>query len=257
MSSALFMPGIKGMDNDGNGMMYTAKIIFIGMLLLCSCSSRQNGADAEAVDSMSASGVAQLRYDSIIKVDCRHSGLLHGVDVEVFFERYRNAVGDLDSCVARLVMVDVLTGKPLDSLTVTSSFYFSSVFADCGRVVSYATGFNKDWEVVDNDYGDIVVADLNFDGRDDMAVINNSGSNGGVFYNYYIQESDRRFVLNRFLTDSMVYFPATIDQRAKRLITYVHAGVCDVSENIYQLVGKRGVWSRASHRIVQLCADSE
>lgn len=117
-------------------------------------------------------------------------------------------------------------------------------------MTSYSTKFKTDREIVDNYFGDIVVADLNFDGIDDIAVINEIGGNGGPLYRYYIQTSDRKFVLNNFLTDSVTFFPTKIDKVKKRLITYVHAGACCVSKNVYQFSKASNTWKQTAHKIL-------
>jgi hypothetical protein len=118
-------------------------------------------------------------------------------------------------------------------------------------MTSYTTKFKADRAISDNFFGDIVVADLNFDGNDDIAVVNNGGGNGGPLYNFYIQTNDKRFVLDNFLTDSVMYFPTKIIKAKKRLITYVHAGACCVGENIYQYNKTKNTWTQTNHKIIE------
>jgi hypothetical protein len=55
----------------------------------------------------------------------------------------------------------------------------------CGAVRSYETGKNAHKAVVDNDYGDLVVADINFDGLADVVLKTDGGGNGGPYYTFY------------------------------------------------------------------------
>ena len=111
------------------------------------------------------------------------------------------------------------------------------------------TDVNKDSENIDNDFGDLVVADFNFDGLEDFAVKRGEGGNAGPEYNFYLQSKDSEFELNRFLSDEMMYFPFVIDPKKKRLITLVHGNAYQMSEKIFELKGKKN-WKVISHRLV-------
>ena len=119
--------------------------------------------------------------------------------------------------------------------------------------MSYSTKFNSNMKVVDNYYGDIVVADLNFDGKEDIAVTNDSGGNGGTFYSYFTQADSNTFILDEFLTDSMSYFPTKINDGKRMRVTYAHAGVCGLGETVYQLDQKAKRWKRKRHRLIDVC----
>jgi len=116
-------------------------------------------------------------------------------------------------------------------------------------MTSFSTKFKANREIVDNYFGDIVVADLNFDGNDDITIINDSGGNGGSEYIYYTQTTFKKFVLEPFLTDSVVYFPTQIDKVKKQLTTYVHAGACCVGRHIYQYDKMKNSWHQIRHKI--------
>lgn len=58
---------------------------------------------------------------------------------------------------------------------------------------SYSTHFNTDKTVVDDDFGDVVVADLNFDGLGDFAVTYDHGADNGNHYYFYFQRPDHTF----------------------------------------------------------------
>lgn len=220
------------------------KILFTVLVLSYSCSTKHEA--TKPVEQRS-------RYDSLFEITCRHTELSRSFDIDVQFKRHMDTKSHDDSCVVMLLLSDKLTGQRLDSISVVSKFYFENVFKTCSTVRSYTTKTNIDSLVADNYYGDIVVADLNFDGRDDVAVINDSGGNGGTFYSYYLQEADRQFIYNPYLTDSMTYFPEEINIEARTLRTYVHAGVCGLGEHIYQFDKADGSWTQVSHRIIDIC----
>ncbi|HTJ48205.1 MAG TPA: hypothetical protein VL443_02045 [Cyclobacteriaceae bacterium] len=192
-------------------------------------------------------------YDSVSKIECYQRGLSKEFDINVFFVRFSDVKEYHDSCIVKLQIVDKATHYKLDSLSITSRLYYEDVFKDCKNVLSYSTGININKKILDNYYGDIIVADLNFDDRDDIVVINDSGGNSGTFYNFYLQDKNKKFTLNRYLTDSMVYFPQKINKRNRTLVTYALAGACGVGEHVHQLNPVIGEWKEKSHRIIGEC----
>jgi hypothetical protein len=74
-----------------------------------------------------------------------------------------------------------------------------------------------------------------------------SGGNGGLLYSYYVQTTAKKFVSDKFLTDSMSYFPNEINKKKQQLTTLVHAGACCAGEQIYQY-NSSGKWKQISHK---------
>lgn len=103
-----------------------------------------------------------------------------------------------------------------------SSDLFLLPFNECNNYRSYTTGVNKDREVVDWDYGDIITADFNFDGLEDIAVKRQQGGNSGPQYYFYINNKDSVFKRDKFLS-SIGYFPAEFVARQKKLIFRIRA----------------------------------
>ena len=73
----------------------------------------------------------------------------------------------------------------------------------------------------ENDFGDLIVADFNFDGKEDIAIKREEGGNGGPLYNFYIQTENQQFILDTYLSTEMTYFPDYIDSEKKTLHVYV------------------------------------
>ncbi|RZJ67019.1 MAG: hypothetical protein EOO50_07080 [Flavobacterium sp.] len=144
--------------------------------------------------------------------------------------------------------------KRLDSI-VQPVYVLLSSMVDLNNVRSYATGINENMQAPDNYYGDFVVADFNFDAKNDFAILNDMGGNGGPFYSFYIQQQDKTFSSDRFLQDSMTYFPTKIDKQKQQLVTYVHAGVCWVGEHKYEKIGNG--WKQVSHKRIDVCDDTK
>jgi hypothetical protein len=192
-------------------------------------------------------------YDSTSSMYCKHENLSTQFDFQLYLNRYTCTEEYHDSCTVKLIVLDKKNKQPCDSIQLYSNFYDATIFTDCKHVRSYSTQFNVNEQVVDNYYGDIIVADFNFDNREDVALINDMGGNAGSLYSFFIQNTDRKFVKDPFLTDSMEFFPSKIDKVHKRLTTYVHAGVCGLGEHIY--VFNDTCWKQQSHKIINICKD--
>lgn len=179
---------------------------------------------------------------------CEHNELSNQFNIRTEFKRIKD-----DSCIVIIAIKDKDSNKTKESIKFSSSYFFDKVFKDCKSVRSYQTHLNDTISVVDNDFGDLIVADFNFDGLDDIAVIKDSGGNGGPIYNFYTQGKNGRFYFDKFLSDKMEFFPANINSKGQTLVTYVHAGVCGLSEMIYLYNSQSKSWIRKSHRIIDIC----
>lgn len=119
----------------------------------------------------------------------------------------------------------LVTGRIFSKKTklVVDSFYFESIgydkpiCLDCQSYNSFFTNQSGGTYIGDNSFGAIVIADLNFDQREDLAIINSNGGNGGDCYNFYLQQAGGTFLENKYLRDSMSYFPFEIDRANQQL----------------------------------------
>ena len=206
--------------------MHLRILILFGLTLLCSTSSGQT---------------------------CTHKNLSHKFNYTTSVKRYPRAGDVVDSCEIKVSVRKKKTGKLVQAVLVRSGYLFSSDFNSCKDVRSYVTGFNAKRQAVDNNFGNLIVADLNFDGREDIAVKRDVGGNGGPFYAYYIQSEKGTFVRHYFLSEEMMYFPTKMNKRRQLLTSYVHAGACAVSEHTYHYQAKTHQWTETSHRIIDVC----
>lgn len=108
---------------------------------------------------------------------------------------------------------------------------------------SYSTGYNQHEEVLENYYGDLVVADLNFDGKEDVAFLYER-ANGGEIYEYYVQ-TGTTFKREPYLSDSITYFPHNINPQNKTLTTLTRLGAFYVAEATYRL--KKNKWTQINY----------
>ncbi len=114
---------------------------------------------------------------------------------------------------------------------------------------SFITGKNLNAEKVDDYMGEIVVADLNFDGLEDFATPISTGADNGPHYAFYIQNKSRQFIYNDFLAENVVWFPDEINNTAKTFTTIVNAGAYAVSHTTYQYNSKTQTWKQIKKNI--------
>jgi len=134
----------------------------------------------------------------------------------------------------------------LDSVHQYTLLYSENIFKNPNNYRSFITGVNKNkWNLDHSGY--FIVADFNFDKKEDFAIINEE-ANGGSRYSFYVQQDDNKFILDIFLTDSVFYCPAKIDIKNRRLTTYARSGCCWFGEHICEL-DKTNKWKRSYKEI--------
>jgi hypothetical protein len=148
----------------------------------------------------------------------------------------------------------IILQKPSKAVTQKISFQaeylFEDAYKDCNAVRSYITGKNKGAEIMDYDAGDLIIADLNFDGKEDIAIKNDSGGNGGPTYNYYLQTANGQFKKDIYLSENMRPFPSYINGKRKILITLTHASAMKQGETTYQYNTAKRKWRIIKHILV-------
>lgn len=103
------------------------------------------------------------------------------------------------------------------------------------EVVRYEPDDNSIENIVNGYPGIFVVADFNFDSKDDFAIVIDRGSPSGAFYSYYIQNENGSFYNDRYLTDSIIYFPSSLNNEDSTYTYFVPIGYCGVAEYIYKI----------------------
>ncbi len=101
-----------------------------------------------------------------------------------------------------LVLVEIFNKENhtiVDIIEYATGSLIDDLFQDCSQAKSYVTQWNMNAEVLDNNQGDLVVIDLNFDGLEDLALIFESGGSSGPAYKYFIQTPEHKFSLDLFL----------------------------------------------------------
>lgn len=148
-----------------------------------------------------------------------------------------------------LIIIQKSTKKIFQEITYDSELLSEFEFKECANVRSYSTGVNKNKKNMDNDFGNLIIGDFNFDGIEDLAIKQESGGNGDPVYNYYLQKN-KKFVLDVFLTNTMKFFPSEIDKKRKTLITYVHANAYEFSKNLFLYDTNAKTWKKGKMTLI-------
>jgi len=156
---------------------------------------------------------------------CLYTNLSYKFNFEVVIKRTLDTDINHERISAMTLLVLNKKNKLLQKIELSPGYLFDTAFRNNSSVRSYITGINKKTEVLDYDFGDFIVADVNFDGKEDIAVKVDSGGNGGPFYAFYMQDNTGHFIINHFLTDSVGSFPKYISIKHKTITTQIHANV--------------------------------
>jgi len=113
---------------------------------------------------------------------------------------------------------------------------------------SYTTGFHMKDEVMDGDYGELVIQDFNFDGKEDIA-LKTDQSNAGAKYAFYLQQSFGKFNQDDFLTESISFLP-TLDEKTKTVVVTTIAGASTIHEQKYSFNADKG-WKIAVDTLIE------
>ena len=146
-----------------------------------------------------------------------------------------------DSCQVLVSVFQKTSARKIQTVQFTADYIFENDFTDCSAVRSYTTHVNDKLPDTDNDFGNLIVADFNFDGFEDIAVKRNSGGNGGPMYAFYLQK-DGTFYNNQFLTETIAFFPTQINKSQHTLTTLVHANAYQQCKKVFQYDPKKEHW---------------
>ena len=170
-------------------------------------------------------------------------------DIRTELTKFKN--GDGDSSKIKITFLDKMNGNTIYTIQENVNDSFGQIFKQCDNVRSYSTGKNEYDDAVDGNYGFLVVADLNFDNKEDFALMAAS-FNTGPLYSFYTQNSEGKFVQDKFLNEQMMAFPSKINKYEKTLTQLVRAGCCELRETVYTFDAKSNIWKEVSNKFVSL-----
>ena len=191
----------------------------------------------------------RVNKQNMQSANCIHNDLSQIFDFQTKINRIKTQ-NPWDSCVISVLILNKLTHKQLQEIVLTSNYLFDDCFIECNNVRSFITNKNIDSLAVDNDFGDLIVCDLNFDLKEDLAIKNSSGGNGGPTYNFYNLNKFDQFEMDKYLTDSMRFFPLLIDKKSKTLTTKVHANAYQYLSTDYVFNIELNEWKIIDSKLV-------
>ena len=140
-------------------------------------------------------------------------------------------------------ITDKENSKKTQKLTIKCEGFYLNSFDICNNVRSYSTKENSELPSGDeNDSGNFIVEDFNFDGFEDFAIKSDPGGNGGPLYAYFLQAEDRQFYRNKYLTETVQFFPIEINSTNKTLTTFLHANAYQKNRRIFKYNQKAKKW---------------
>jgi len=186
---------------------------------------------------------------SIFGQTCVHDDLSRTLRITARAERKPGDSMIAFNCPIKVTISDKASKKKVQIISFIATALYPQSFTKCSWVRSYSTGKNRNADRDDTDFGDIVVADFNFDSREDIA-IKSDDENSGTYYRFYIQGKDKLFKLDSFLTDSMSLVPIYFNRTRRILTTYQRAGARFEGEQLYWLDIRKNKWSMIRHRFM-------
>jgi hypothetical protein len=173
--------------------------------------------------------------------ECIHTSLSNNFDFKINLTRIKTSYEFGDSCTVTFI-ISSKDKKSNQQFTFGTPHLYDGVFKNCENVRSNVTGLNKNNEVIDNDFGDLIVEDFNFDSLDDFAIKNDSGGNGGPTYSFYIQNISGQFEFNDYLASTMEFFPSLVDKKKMTLTTFVHTSAYKQCKTIFLYDLDKKLW---------------
>jgi len=171
---------------------------------------------------------------------CVYRNLSHHYTFKVI--SVKNTADEVGTSARKVSLLIFKNNKLNQQINFGAEYLFEGVFKKDTASRSYITGKNKNADVPDYDYGDVVIADLNFDGKEDIAVKHDSGGNGGPRYNFYLQDMHGTFKIDHYLTDYIKSFPEEINNKQKILRTQTHANMRQEASKLFQYNPKTKKW---------------
>jgi hypothetical protein len=142
-----------------------------------------------------------------------------------------------------VTVIDKSDPESIQTVKLDTEGFYADSFSDCKEVRSYSTHVNDTLASGDeNDSGNLIVADFNFDGLEDFAIKCDPGGNGGPIYEYYLQESDKKFHKSDYLSKSMMFFPIEINAEKNTLTTLVHANSYQKERQVFKYKKRSKKW---------------
>ena len=232
--------------------------VIILLLYLASCK-KSNSKSSSEIGDMSTSEHSLLHTDSMYqdKNDAEFVPDTIVIKEELltnlsYTHNFKLTLYDIDEVNHWKIMIYDKKMNVVDSISIQDMYCLYPEFIDNKFSASYITGINKNKLNTEDRYKCIfLVADFNFDSKDDFIIVWDMGAQAGNIYEYYIQQDNNKFVLDTFLTEQVSYFPTKTDAKNRQLTVESCAGgdVRKMIEDTYEL-DKANNWKEVSSRII-------
>ncbi|MGJ8661747.1 MAG: XAC2610-related protein [Bacteroidota bacterium] len=222
-------------------------ILFITLFCIISCQSDgvENDTDTTSNDSRSENKVGDNSEYDVPPTNC----FFNQLSEQFNFKLNVNYITP-DSATIYVTPISKNSNQIDDSIFIESEYvWLPPMYGECFDIRSFSTGFNSDKEVMDNCPGIFIVADFNFDKKDDFAVAVDNGGNGGYIYAFYLQTKNGAFKIDKFLTEEVLRFPVSFDSKSQTILTSVHANAYQNCETVYKI--SRGNWKVISRKLIE------
>lgn len=207
------------------------------ILLICFCKDLKKSSNKEKP------AIAAVKKDTLplakIHKSSLHKNLSKRFNYQSFIQRIPTDYQD--SCVIKIEVYEKNNPKIFYTVNLISTYLLEDSTFVNKNVRSYITGKNVHQRIVDNQYGDIVIADFNFDNLEDFAIKREEGGNGGPIYNFYLAQKNT-FILDEYLSDTMATFPNKINKKEKILQTLGRASAVSTCKISYKYNPIKGTW---------------
>ena len=130
---------------------------------------------------------------------CNHTDLSLKYDYKVSVERKNEKNNKLRVSKLTVEIINKTSKKTEQTIVIDTEGLDDNVFTNCNNTRSYITGHNNNKEVLDDDPGDLVIADFNLDGKEDLALKSGKGGIAGPDYKFFTKRNDGTFQEDDFL----------------------------------------------------------
>ncbi|KAF2327394.1 XAC2610-related protein [Flavobacterium daemonense] len=185
--------------------------------------------------------IAFFVFVSSYSQTCRDNMLSKKFDFEISTKSTDQ--NNLGSAEIKITILSKQKNNKIQTIDIKSEFILKSEsFKNCSNNKSYLKTVNSLIKVYDYDFGDFIIADFNFDDKEDLAIKREEGGNGGPLYNFYVQTENQKFILNDMLSKEMESFPYFFDTKNK--ILRINKRIDSVKYQIvtYEYFPKNRIW---------------
>jgi hypothetical protein len=201
-------------------------------------SSSGNETNFYKEDSIIKKVNSEANVDLIETHFCKQDELSHQFDLVHHFKKYSSKLNKSDSSISLIYLVNKNSGEYLDSISCS---LVPREEISCNNNVSYSTNYNTSIECGDGHCGDIIIADFNFDGLDDIAIADNYIPRS-ILYSFYLQSVGREFVRSDYLSDTIGHFPSEISKRDCTLTTTKLDSHSSFKVTVYKFIVDENRW---------------